>query len=270
MTAAASLLAALSEEALRAFAHGLRSGNLRVDSSAAKLADALGVDVTVATRIRDSLAGVAEDSAVAFACECAIAARREGAAKDLTRHVELVLSGPVVDEPHMRPTDAVFRDLVAQASREVLITSYITYRSREILEPLAEFLDQDETRSVTMVLDFKRGSDTREDAVVAWELANHFWRTQWPASSRRPRLYYDPRALLTKGNPEQATMHAKVVVIDRRKAFVTSANLTERAYEQNVELGLLVDHAPMANRIATYFDTLIATGALAEAPGATS
>jgi phosphatidylserine/phosphatidylglycerophosphate/cardiolipin synthase-like enzyme len=57
-------------------------------------------------------------------------------------------------------------------------------------------------------------------------------------------------------------MHAKVVVIDRRKALVTSANLTARAQAENIELGLLVDHAPTSQRIAAYFDGLIATGVL--------
>jgi phosphatidylserine/phosphatidylglycerophosphate/cardiolipin synthase-like enzyme len=266
MTSAADLLAGLPEEALRALAHGLRSGNLRVDSSAPRLADALGIDAADAARIRDALEGIADESAVAFACDCAVAARREGAAKDLTRHVELVISGPVVGEPHMRPTDAVFRDLIAQASREVLITSYVASHSREILEPLAAFLEQDETRTVTIVLDFKRGTDGRPPDVIASELATRFWRYQWPADRRRPRLYYDPRALLKQGDPAQATMHAKVVVVDRRAAFVTSANLTERAQEQNVELGLLVHHEGTAGRIADYFQTLIARGDLTRAP----
>jgi phosphatidylserine/phosphatidylglycerophosphate/cardiolipin synthase-like enzyme len=57
-------------------------------------------------------------------------------------------------------------------------------------------------------------------------------------------------------------MHAKVVVIDRRKAFVTSANLTPRAQNENIELGVLINHAPTAARIAGYFEALAANGCL--------
>jgi phosphatidylserine/phosphatidylglycerophosphate/cardiolipin synthase-like enzyme len=62
----------------------------------------------------------------------------------------------------------------------------------------------------------------------------------------------------------RATMHAKVVVIDRRKAFVTSANLTARAQSENIELGVLVNHSPIAARIAGYFEALLRSATLIE------
>jgi phosphatidylserine/phosphatidylglycerophosphate/cardiolipin synthase-like enzyme len=60
----------------------------------------------------------------------------------------------------------------------------------------------------------------------------------------------------------RATMHAKVVVIDRPKVFVTSTNLTPRAQNENTELGVLMNRAPTATRIVGYIEILIANGAL--------
>lgn len=78
-----------------------------------------------------------------------------------------------------------------------------------------------------VVLVFTQGNDTREDADITQALAKNYCQIHRPASSRRLRLCYDPRTLLKKGKPDQATVHAKAVEIDRRKAFMTSANLTE-------------------------------------------
>jgi phosphatidylserine/phosphatidylglycerophosphate/cardiolipin synthase-like enzyme len=46
-------------------------------------------------------------------------------------------------------------------------------------------------------------------------------------------------------------------VVDRHRAFVTSANLTARAQGENIELGVLVNLAPTAARIARCFEALI-------------
>ena len=50
-------------------------------------------------------------------------------------------------------------------------------------------------------------------------------------------MFYDPRSL--KDDGETAVLHAKAVVADDEFAFVTSANLTERAFDANIEAGML-------------------------------
>ena len=102
--------------------------------------------------------------------------------------------------------------------------------------------------------------------LIAFLDADDFWRNQWPRGARRPSLYYDPRGLAIEPT-QRASMHAKVVVIDRRKAFVTSANLTARAQQENIELGVLVSHAPTAERIVAYFQALMTHGHLIQVHG---
>jgi phosphatidylserine/phosphatidylglycerophosphate/cardiolipin synthase-like enzyme len=50
-------------------------------------------------------------------------------------------------------------------------------------------------------------------------------------------------------------LHAKLIVVDRRVAIVGSSNLTRRAMNDNVEIGLLV-RGPAASDIARLFDRL--------------
>ncbi len=55
-------------------------------------------------------------------------------------------------------------------------------------------------------------------------------------------------------------MHAKCVVVDEKVALITSANFTERAQRDNVELGVLVRDPAFARRVAAQWRVLVARG----------
>jgi phosphatidylserine/phosphatidylglycerophosphate/cardiolipin synthase-like enzyme len=251
-------IAGLPETALRALAQGLRSGSLSTESSAARIAEALRIPQTEAVSFVELFRGSTNEACLALACESVLEARRNSAAGELSKLVELVLSGPLVEGVEMRDTAAVFASLIREAREEVLVTSFVAGYARELLTPLADFLDADPMRRATIVLNFQRGSDTTITSDLAVRLADEFWTKQWPRGARRPTLCYDPRGLEME-REARATMHAKVVVIDRRKAFVTSANLTARAHSENIELGVLIAHPATASRIADYFEALVAS-----------
>jgi phosphatidylserine/phosphatidylglycerophosphate/cardiolipin synthase-like enzyme len=264
--AAAELIASLSDGALRALAQGLRTGSLSAGSSVYRLADVLAMNAENAARLRDALAATGTDGVgLALACECALASRRDSAAAELSKLIEVVLSGPLVEGVEMRDTAVVFSSLMREAREEVLVTSFVAGYARELLAPLADFLEAGPARRATVVLNFQRGNDTTVEGELAARLADEFWAKQWPRGARRPTLCYDPRGL-AMAKDARATMHAKIVVIDRRKAFVTSANLTHRAHSDNIELGLLVNHTHIATRIVAYFEELRVRGELATVP----
>ncbi|MCB9528383.1 MAG: hypothetical protein H6701_08330 [Myxococcales bacterium] len=82
----------------------------------------------------------------------------------------------------------------------------------------------------------------------------------WPGQ-RRPALYYDPRSVAFDVDA-RASLHAKAVIVDRRKAFVTSANFTEAAQARNIEAGVVVDDTAFAERMARQLDALVEQGAV--------
>jgi phosphatidylserine/phosphatidylglycerophosphate/cardiolipin synthase-like enzyme len=84
--------------------------------------------------------------------------------------------------------------------------------------------------------------------------ADHFWKADWPGSSR-PSVFYDPRALDPEGLG--GVLHAKAVVADDEAVFITSANLTEAALDRNIELGVLIRDRAVALAVAGYFRNLI-------------
>ena len=92
-----------------------------------------------------------------------------------------------------------------------------------------------------------------EDAFVGW-----FRKEIWPWEPV-PEVYYDPRSLLAMGE-DSACLHAKCVVVDDARAFVTSANLTEAAQGRNIEAGVLLDDPVFARALRTQFESLIDRG----------
>ena len=84
--------------------------------------------------------------------------------------------------------------------------------------------------------------------------AARLWNHEWPGE-RRPDVFYDPRSVAD--DAPGAVLHAKAIVADDRAAFVTSANLTEAAFDRNIEVGVLTRDAALAAALARHFQVLI-------------
>jgi len=96
--------------------------------------------------------------------------------------------------------------------------------------------------------------------ILAEEFRNHHWPWQ-----PFPEVYYDPWALNNDAHT-RASLHAKIVVVDRSKLFLTSANFTEAAHQRNIEMGLLSRAAYLAEQVASYFEGLRQSGHLMRLP----
>ena len=56
------------------------------------------------------------------------------------------------------------------------------------------------------------------------------------------------------GKHSKAGLHAKTFAVDRRAIFVGSFNFDPRSARLNTEMGLVIDSAPLAQRLSTMFD----------------
>ena len=93
--------------------------------------------------------------------------------------------------------------------------------------------------------------------------ATDFWQKHWPGT-KRPQVYYDPRSVR---KDLVGKVHAKVVVADEARALITSANLTARAWDDNIELGVLIGDPALASGVVDHFQGLIDLGHLRALPG---
>lgn len=172
-----------------------------------------------------------------------------------TPRPDLVWSGPEVPGLHARDTRRVYEELLGSADRSIWVSTYAFFDGPKAFEILAHRMDARSELRVTLLLNIqrKRGDTTAAEQLVR-RFADRFWATDWPGSSR-PRVFYDPRALEAEG--PAGVLHAKAVVADDESVFMTSANLTEAAFDRNIEMGLLVRDRTLAASVSSHFRTLI-------------
>ena len=178
---------------------------------------------------------------------------------------DLVWSGPAVPGLHARDTPRVYEELLGSAKHSLWVSTYAFFDGPKAFEVLARRMDEVRDLRVTLLLNIqrKRGDTTSAEHLVR-RFTDRFWNTEWPGVSR-PQVYYDARAL----EPEApgGVLHAKAVVADDEAVFVTSANLTEAAFERNIELGLIVRDRALALSIVAHFRGLIDGRLLSALPG---
>jgi phosphatidylserine/phosphatidylglycerophosphate/cardiolipin synthase-like enzyme len=175
--------------------------------------------------------------------------------------VDLVWTGPEAPGIANRDTGVVVRELFANANEYVLVAGYAIYQGRDVFRALADRMTQLPGLKVRMVLDVhRRHRDTTKDSEVLRAFAHKFKKVDWPGS-RLPEVFYDPRSL-ELDNSKRSSMHAKCIVIDRRLAFVSSANFTEAAQVRNIEVGALIRSEPYAVQLARHFEALTDVGLL--------
>jgi len=179
---------------------------------------------------------------------------------------DLVWTGPGVPGLHARDTRRVYEELLGSAQHSVWASTYVFFDGPKAFEVLARRMDARAELRATLLLNIqrKKGDTTAAEQLVR-KFADQFWKTDWPGSAR-PRIYYDPRALEPDG--PGGVLHAKAIVADDEVVLVTSANLTEAAFDRNIEVGLLVRDRALALSVSSHFRGLIDQGLLHPLPAA--
>ena len=186
----------------------------------------------------------------------ALALRSTGAATALERAVETVdiaWTGPATPAVPMRRTESILLDLIAECRQELLVVSFAAYKVPEVLEALTKAASRGVEIRLILESAAESGGALTFDAKAAFTALDGSARFySWPIDQRG-----------SVGEP-RGTLHAKAVVADGVRALVTSANLTGKALDVNMELGLLVEGGSVPERLAHHFGELIAKGILQE------
>lgn len=78
----------------------------------------------------------------------------------------------------------------------------------------------------------------------------------------KARFYVWPPERRSTLGGGKVSMHAKAAIADDQVALVTSANLTDRAVSDNLELGVLIRGGDVPRRLAAHFRELITSEVL--------
>jgi cardiolipin synthase len=255
--AVAEFVATTLNESIESIVEALEQGRISLGTSAVGI-DALPAVSPETARLAAQLLALARSSTTPR--ELALALRTAAAVRihdEATRPlVEVVWSGPMVEGPNTRNTTDVILEMLrsADASCEVLVVGYsFTVPPKSAMSHVIDELVSASQRGaqLTFVLHREGELNSNRDQLMK----------AWSVFARKPRLLtWNPG-----GRDAYLKLHAKAIVIGRRDALVTSANLTFHGLEGNLELGLRATGEPAAI-IAERFDHLIAAGVLGPWP----
>ncbi|MGM0578732.1 MAG: DISARM system phospholipase D-like protein DrmC [Myxococcota bacterium] len=249
-------LARVSTNDLESLGIALREGRVSPPVTASRLAAAgLAVD-------REGLAAACarlDASALPHVIEAALAERRRQ-----QPGVELVWTGPEATHATTRDTRRVLEQVFRGARRRVVLAGFNFDHGEALFAPLHAAMAE---RGVTCDFfidipgDQRDVEPTDEEPVVSTHV-REFLEKNWPWDLR-PTFHYDPRRF---DRDVYASVHAKCIVVDDERAFVTSANFTDRGQTRNIEVGVLVDDPHFATNLSGQFKRCITAGVFRPVP----
>lgn len=180
------------------------------------------------------MAGLLEGAAAA-----ARAARRR-------ERIDVVWTGPSTAAQLARLTAASLLQVIEEAHKDLLIIGYAVQKQPQVIAAVAQAL----ARGVEVTTLFERPEDNPSfhgsgDPFSGLSIR----RLRWPAGQRQAG---------------GASLHAKVLIADRRVALIGSANITDWAFERNIECGVLVRGGQHPRRLRDQVEDLLHTGVLVQ------
>lgn len=253
----------LSVEALRTLVDALDTGRLRAYDASALASFVPAVEVArVAAALSEARSLAMTPAQIAHMLR--LLGREREAKRAARDDIELVWTGPEVGGNQTRDTQVVVRELFEHAERSVLIASYRVYQWAQVFGALVRRMEARPELAVQLFLHVDPPNDGETEGATLDRFAREF-RQHW-SGTRLPRVFYDPRTLRPEKSA-RASLHAKCIVVDGRRVFVSSANFTEAAHERNIEAGIALHDATLANALSAQFETLVAARAMLAVPG---
>ena len=163
------------------------------------------------------------------------------------RYIELLWSGPSpANQIPARRIDQALYDLIANAKDEIILITFAAAKIDRLAGELLKAIQRGVR--VRLILEFEQSSEGQlsYDAIKAFP----------SALAQASEIYYWPvekRERNQAGRPGK--LHAKVAVVDDQ-ALISSANLTDDAFNRNLELGAVFMGSEIPQRIREYINGL--------------
>lgn len=165
-----------------------------------------------------------------------------------SQSAELVWTGPKGDYAVFRRTDQALLDLINRAKRSLFIVTFAAYKIPHVADALRQASDRNVR--ISIILESKQTGVGRiafaELTGFAKGITENTCIYVWPIE-RRP--------VDESGN--RGSLHVKCAVADDMMALISSANLTDYAFNLNMELGVLIQGGQIPLQIARHLSGLI-------------
>jgi phosphatidylserine/phosphatidylglycerophosphate/cardiolipin synthase-like enzyme len=172
------------------------------------------------------------------------------------RKIEVVATGPLVEETQFRQTEQAILEVIDFAQKRLLIVAYSVFSIPQVqlalLGAAKRGVHIDFLLETPHLVEGESAFDTLKEVGSEVKSVTHLYF--WPKENR----------LFRKGKP--ALMHAKCCIADRELMFLSSANFTDQAFNLNLEIGLLLRDPQTCAAIADYFDSLLRKNTFVKIP----
>ena len=174
-------------------------------------------------------------------------------ARNRQESLEVAWTGPAPGLSTLRRTEQALLDVLGRAQRDLWLVSFSTYPIVSVCDALSAAIVRG--CNVRLMLESKGESaggltSGGIDAIPA-HIRSSCSCYVWP-TEKRPR----------SPSGDAAKLHAKAAVADGEFLFVGSANLTEFAFEMNIELGVLVRNRDVASIVEQQLRWLVESGTM--------
>jgi cardiolipin synthase A/B len=160
---------------------------------------------------------------------------------------EVIWTGPKTDELAFRRIDQVLYDAIENAKSRILMVTFAAYKIEKLTESIKRALSGNV--KVKFILEFSEESDNQLSFsainAIDEEILKQSEIFYWPR---------DMRECNEKGHPGK--LHAKCAVIDD-SLIISSANLTDDAFNRNMEMGVLLRSRKLADSVYGHFGDLM-------------
>jgi phosphatidylserine/phosphatidylglycerophosphate/cardiolipin synthase-like enzyme len=167
--------------------------------------------------------------------------------ENVSRHqsTELVWTGPTTPFVSARRTEQALLQVIGATKQALFVTSFVAYDVSTIVKALNDA----STRgvSISMLLESSQDHGGSMSFDVIGKMRKLVPTAKLYAWRERTAQFADGR------------VHAKVAVADGNVCFITSANLTGHAMEQNIEAGVLLTGGQIPKLLHDHLQALVAT-----------
>jgi phosphatidylserine/phosphatidylglycerophosphate/cardiolipin synthase-like enzyme len=170
-----------------------------------------------------------------------------------SQRIELLWSGPVpVAQIPARRIDQALYDLIATAKNEILLVTFAASKIQRLVNELVNARHRGV--KIRLILEFEQSSEGQlsYDALKAFP-ESFVQNTEvycWPLEKRERN---------PAGRPGK--LHAKLAIVDDT-VLISSANLTDDAFNRNLEVGVMVQNNEFLINTKSYIGSMISCGIL--------
>ncbi|MFV8630693.1 DISARM system phospholipase D-like protein DrmC [Ralstonia pseudosolanacearum] len=243
LEAVTAVVCLVSPEKVRALAGAIR----KIEGAKANVALSDIVGTATAKAVVERLVDAWRATSVGSGELASMLLAASHAFENVSKHqsAELVWTGPTTPFVSARRTEQALLQVIGAAKQTLFVTSFVAYDVSTIVKALNDA----STRGVSISMLLESSQD--QGGSISFDVIGGMKKL---LSSVKLYAWVERVAPFTDGR-----VHSKVAVADGNVCFITSANLTGHAMEQNMEAGVLISGGAVPKLLHEHLDALVNT-----------